>query len=169
MGVWFGMRRRRNVSAPGVSCTLNGERFPIQDGSWFYEESAALHDLGRRGIGGMRRQLCLVELNFDPGGGDATHDLVLDHGDDLDDLDDGQEDGASPQGRSQADDDSHQHSRAAGDDELGSAAGHDDVRAGRRAAQADDDHDAHDHHHPGLQHHEPGVLARSADSGTRAR
>ncbi len=46
----------------------------------------------------MRRQLSLFELNLDPGGGDAgRHDLVLDD-DDLDDQDDGPEDGASPQG-----------------------------------------------------------------------
>lgn len=115
----------------------------------------------------MRRQLCVVELNLDPSRGDAAHDLVH-HDDDLDDQDDGQEDGASPQGGSQADDDSHRHNPAAGDDDLGPAAGHDDVRPRGHAAQADDDHDAHHDHHPGLQHHEPGVLARPADSGTRA-
>jgi hypothetical protein len=123
----------------------------------------------------MRRQLCLVELNLDPSRGDAAHDLVLHDDDDLDDQDDNQEDGASPQGGSQADDDSHRDNPAAGDDDLGPAAGHDDGRACGHAAQADDDHDAHHDHHPGLQHHEPGVLnavggfrdARRLSSGSR--
>ena len=92
------LRRRRNVLAPRVSCNLKAERFPIQDGSWFYEKSAVEHDRDRCRTGGLRRQLSLFELNLDPGGGDATHNLVLEHHDYLDDQDDGPQDRPSPQG-----------------------------------------------------------------------